>query len=336
MSVQIKTSIIGCGMISGTHVTAMRDAGAAVVGVYDRNYDAAMQFAESNGLKVYRTLEELLTDDTDLVAVCTPSGTHAELAVSILEAGKYAVVEKPIALNLSDCQTILDAEKRTGRFCAPISQLRFSEVYRQVKTSIEDGKFGKMILGSLSMKYYRSPDYFSGSWRGTKKMDGGGALMNQGIHGIDMLCGLLGYPVSINGYAATLYHDIEVEDTATASLVFPSGTLGTIDGSTAVSFAKPRRLELCGTRASVTIVEDILAASEGITLPCYSGSGYNSFRDPASISTVLHQNQYRNILDAAAGKDILYYTAEEAMRTVAVIKAIYESSETGNRVCLSL
>ena len=335
MSAQIRTSIIGCGMIAGTHVTAMRDAGAAVVGVYDRSYDAARQFAESCGLKAYRTLEELLADDTEITTVCTPSGTHAELAVAVMQSGKHAVVEKPMALTEADCRIILDTERSTGRFCAPISQLRFSEVYRQVRDAIHAGKFGKMILGTLSMKYYRSPEYFAGSWRGTRRMDGGGALMNQGIHGIDMLCGLLGYPVSITGHAATLLHDIEVEDTATASLLFPDGTLGIIDGSTAVTHSKPRRLELCGTLASVTIVEDTLASAEGITLSACSGSGYNSSGDPAAISTVLHQNQYRNILDTAAGQDRLVYTAAEAMRTIAVIHAIYESSRTGKSVCLS-
>ena len=334
MSENIKAALIGCGMIADTHLTALRNAGAAVIGVYDRNRDAAHAFAETHDLRVYETPESLLTGEAELVAVCTPSGTHASLAEDILKAGKYGAVEKPMALSVADCRRILETERRTGRFCAPISQLRFSEVYRQVKAAVDDGAFGKIVLGTLSMKYYRSPEYYAGSWRGTRKMDGGGALMNQGIHGIDMMCGLLGYPQSVSGYAATLVHDIEVEDIAVASLRFPGGTLGVIDGSTAITHAEPRRLELCGTRASVTLVEDRIQKAEGIPLPIGTASGCNSSSDPAAISTELHQNQYRNILDAIRGRDSLYYTARDAMQTIALINAIYEASRTGETIRL--
>ncbi|MBR4960486.1 MAG: Gfo/Idh/MocA family oxidoreductase [Clostridia bacterium] len=329
MSENKKAALIGCGMIADTHLTALQNAGADVIGVYDRNPGAAAAFAGARGLKVYDSLEDLLADETALVSVCTPSGTHGELAEAIMEKGKYAIVEKPMALTVPECRRIMETEQRTGRFCAPISQLRFSRVYREVKAALDEGQFGRMIVGLLSMKYYRAPSYYAGSWRGTVKMDGGGALMNQGIHGIDMMCGLLGYPVSVSGKTATLLHDIEVEDTAVASLVFPDGTLGVIDGSTAITHAKARRLELCGAKASVTIEEDAIRSAEGITLSCEEGSGYNSYSDPTAISTLLHENQFRNILAAAADEEALYYTSRDAMRTVAVITAVYESSKTG-------
>lgn len=335
MSGTKKAALIGCGMIADTHLTALLHAGADVVGVFDRNREAADAFAAARGMKSYDSLEALLSDDTALISVCTPSGTHADFAETILERGKYAIVEKPMALTVNECRRILEVEKKTGRFCAPISQLRFSNVYRQVKTALDAGQFGRMLLGLLSMKYYRSPSYYAGSWRGTKKMDGGGALMNQGIHGIDMMCGLLGYPVSVTGRCATLLHDIEVEDTAVANLVFPDGSLGVIDGSTAITHAKPRRLELCGTAASVTIVEDSIQQAEGISLLCTAGSGYNSFSDPTAISTLLHENQFRNILAAAADEEPLYYTSYDAMRTIAVITAVYESSQTGTGITLT-
>ena len=191
-----------------------------------------------------------------------------------------------------------------------------------------------MIMGLLSMKYYRAPSYYAGSWRGTKAMDGGGALMNQGIHGIDMMCGLLGYPISVSGHTATLLHDIEVEDTAVASLVFPNGTLGVIDGSTAVTHAKPRRWELCGTTASLTLEEDVIVHTDGIDLLSRTESGYKSFSDPTAISTDLHEYQFCNILAAIAGNEPLFYTSEEALKTVAVITAIYESSRTGKTISL--
>ena len=285
-------------------------------------------------MKAYNSMDELLSDDITVVSVCTPSGTHASLAETIMEHGKYAIVEKPMALTVEECARIIEVEKKTGRFCAPISQLRFSPVFRQVRTAIEEGRFGRMIMGLLSMKYYRAPSYYAGSWRGTKAMDGGGALMNQGIHGIDMMCGLLGYPISVSGHTATLLHDIEVEDTAVASLVFPNGTLGVIDGSTAVTHAKPRRLELCGTTASLTLEEDVIVHTDGIDLLSRTESGYKSFSDPTAISTDLHEYQFCNILAAIAGNEPLFYTSEEALKTVAVITAIYESSRTGKTISL--
>ncbi len=329
-----KAALIGCGMIADTHLTALLNAGADAVGVFDRNRERAADFAAKHGMRAYDSLDALLDDDIDIVSVCTPSGTHASLAETVMEHGKHAIVEKPMALTAAECQRIIGVEQKTGKFCAPISQLRFSPVYRQVKAAIDEGRFGRMILGLLSMKYYRAPSYYAGSWRGTVAMDGGGALMNQGIHGIDMMCGLLGYPTLVSGHAATLLHDIEVEDTAVANLVFPDGTLGVIDGSTAVTYAKPRRLELCGTRASVTIEEDAIIHAEGIELLCHTVSGYKSFSDPTAITTDLHEYQFRNILAAAAGEEPLYYTSREAMRTVDVIAAIYESSRTQNSISL--
>ena len=334
MSNKIKAALIGCGMIADTHLTALLNAGANVVGVYDANLDRAAGFAAARGMKAYNSMDELLSDDITVVSVCTPSGTHASLAETIMEHGKYAIVEKPMALTVEECARIIEVEKKTGRFCAPISQLRFSPVFRQVRTAIEEGRFGRMIMGLLSMKYYRAPSYYAGSWRGTKAMDGGGALMNQGIHGIDMMCGLLGYPISVSGHTATLLHDIEVEDTAVASLVFPNGTLGVIDGSTAVTHAKPRRLELCGTTASLTLEEDVIVHTDGIDLLSRTESGYKSFSDPTAISTDLHEYQFCNILAAIAGNEPLFYTSEEALKTVAVITAIYESSRTGKTISL--
>ena len=334
MSNKIKAALIGCGMIADTHLTALLNAGANVVGVYDANLDRAADFAAARGMKAYNSMDELLSDDITVVSVCTPSGTHASLAETIMEHGKYAIVEKPMALTVEECARIIEVEKKTGRFCAPISQLRFSPVFRQVRTAIEEGRFGRMIMGLLSMKYYRAPSYYAGSWRGTKAMDGGGALMNQGIHGIDMMCGLLGYPISVSGHTATLLHDIEVEDTAVASLVFPNGTLGVIDGSTAVTHAKPRRLELCGTTASLTLEEDVIVHTDGIDLLSRTESGYKSFSDPTAISTDLHEYQFCNILAAIAGNEPLFYTSEEALKTVAVITAIYESSHTGKTISL--
>lgn len=328
----MKGAIIGSGMIASTHVTAMRNSGIAVAGIYSLDQASAISFAQKNQIKVYQSMNELLADDIDLTAICTPSGTHCQLAIALMEAGKHAVVEKPIVLTKEDGIRILETEKKTGKFCAPISQFRFSDTYCNVKNAVESGDFGKILLSSLSMKYYRSPDYYAGSWRGIKAMDGGGALMNQGIHGIDLLCGLMGYPKQISGHVATLYHKIEVEDTAVASLVFPSGALGVIEAGTAITHSKPRHIEICGEYASVTIEEDVLISAEGIDLVGGTPTEIQSWRNPAAISADLHTAQYRNICAAIRGEEALSYCAVDAINAVNVILAIYESSETGKTI----
>jgi len=319
-------------MIANTHLTAMRNTGVDVVGIYSLDTATAQTFAQKNQIKVYPTMSELLADDIDFAAVCTPSGTHCQLAIDLMESGKHAVVEKPIVLTQQEGKRILEAEKKNRKFCAPISQLRFSDTYQVVKDAAVHGDFGRILLGSLSMKYYRSQEYYAGSWRGTKALDGGGALMNQGIHGIDILCGLMGYPTQVSGHIATLFHDIEVEDTAAASLVFPSGALGVIDAGTAIRYAKPRRLEVCGTDASIMIEEDVLVSSEGIGLTGGIPTSIQSWKNPSAISAELHTLQYRDICAAVRGEKTLAYTAADAVNTVNVILAIYESSETGKTI----
>ena len=319
-------------MIANTHLTAMRNTGVDVVGIYSLDTATAQTFAQKNQIKVYLTLNELLDDDIDFAAVCTPSGTHCKISVTLMEHGIHAVVEKPVVLTKEEGCLLLQTEKKTGCLCAPISQLRFSDTYQAVKDAVLHGDFGRILLGSLSMKYYRSQEYFAGSWRGTKAMDGGGALMNQGIHGIDLLCGLMGYPTQVSGHIATLFHDIEVEDTAAASLVFPSDALGVIDAGTAIRYAKPRRLELCGTDAGITIEEDVLVSSEGIDLTGGIPTSMQSWKNPSAFSAELHTLQYRDICAAVRGEKSLAYTATDAVNTVNVILAIYESSETGKTI----
>ena len=335
MNKPLKAAIIGSGMIAQTHLTAMRNVGIDVTGIYSLDTESAYQFSQKNKIHQYGTLAALLEDDLDLAAICTPSGTHAEIAIQLMEHHKHAVTEKPVVLTEEEGQMILEAEQRTGMFCAPISQFRFSDAYRTVKDAIDHGDFGTLLLASLSMKYYRSPEYYANSWHGTKAMDGGGALMNQGIHGLDMLCGLLGYPEKISGYAATRFHSIEVEDTAAASFVFPSGMLGVMDAGTAITHAKPRRLEICGSKASITIEEDNLILAEGIDLQCNNESKIRSWDVPSAIHTDLHTAQYRNIVGAILGTEPLYYTAKDAVNTVRVILSIYRSSETGETIHFS-
>ena len=329
----MKALIIGSGVAAQMHCKVLSQNGITIAGVCGRTLASAEALAHTYGACGYRNLSEALTQDLDFAVICTPNGTHAALAIQVMQAGKHVVVEKPLALTPEDCAAVLQTAKQTGRICAPISQMRFSDAYRNVKACLEDNRLGIPVMASLSMKYYRSPEYYAGTWKGTKAMDGG-ELMNQGIHGIDVMCGLLGKPTAVSGKVATRWHTIEAEDTAVAHLTFPGGMLGVIDSSTAVAKCKPRRLEICGSDGLLVMEEDRVVLAEGIPCATQEAGEYHGSGDPKDIGLELHRRNYHNILSAMEGAAPLAYTAEMAAETVRVISAIYESSRSGKTVYL--
>ena len=332
----IKVGLIGCGAISSFHYKAISMfEGAETIGVYDKNTDRAKAFAEEKGICVYETMEELLASDADVVTICTPSGLHAQLTIACLRAGKYVVVEKPIAITEEECQAVLDAEKETGRFCAPISQLRFYDDIRRAKELFDSGKLGKPVLCDLYMKYYRDESYYAGSWRGTKAMDGGGALMNQGIHGIDVMRFIAGDISVISGKVRTQVHNIEVEDTAVASVVFKNGAIGIIEGTTSVRPGYPRRMEFHFEKGSILIEENAIVSIESPELSFKAEEKpINAASDPLNIPIEGHRRQYENIFAAVRGEEPLFYTAKDGAESVRTILAIYRSSEENKEMLL--
>lgn len=327
----MKAIIIGGGAAAEIHVEVLSQLGIELACVCDKNLAAAKALAERFSAKATDDMDAALLWDADFCVICTPSGTHPELAVKALNAGKNVIVEKPLGLSVSDCDRVIAAQNASGKICAPISQLRFSEAYRSVKKCLSEGALGKIVMASLSMKYYRSPEYYRGSWKGTKALDGG-ELFNQGIHGLDIMCGLLGKPVSVTGRVCTRFHSIEAEDTAVATVQFADGTLAAVDSSTAVGCAKPRRFEICGTDGMLVMEEDRIVLVEGAALKTSGESLYNGSRDPGNIGTDLHRRIYENIISAFRGETALEYTVADAARTVRLICGIYESSETGRAV----
>lgn len=326
-----KIALIGCGAISVAHCTVIHELAdiATLIGVYDTNLARAQTFAQENNIDaVYESMDTLLTSDADVVAICTPSGLHASLAMQCMKAGKHVVVEKPIALTKTDCDAILQTEKETGKSCAPISQLRFSDGMRRAKEIIDSGVLGKPVLCDLYMKYYRDATYYANSWRGTVAMDGGGALMNQGIHGIDLMHFLLGDIAQINGTVRTLIHNIEVEDTAVATVVFKSGALGVIEGTTSVRPSAPRRFELHFEKGSIVIEEDHILSCDAPDFSVQTRiEKFDSSTNPMNISYAYHKQQYANILAAIKGEEPLLYTAKQAAQSVNTILSIYRSSK---------
>lgn len=329
----MKALIIGGGVAAEIHCKVLDALKVDIFGICDVRLAAAQALAEPFHARAFDDVDAALAEDFDFAVICTPSGTHPQLAIQSMRAGKNVVVEKPLALTPWDCDAVLQTARQTGRLCAPISQLRFSPMYKKVKECLDKKELGTLVMASLSMKYFRSREYYAGTWKGTKRMDGG-ELMNQGIHGIDIMCGLLGVPTSVSGKVTTRYHEIEAEDTAVAHLTFPSGMLGAIDSSTAVSHSKPRRFEICGNDGLIVVEEDRIVLAEGVMLEKEEFGEYRGSFDPRDIGLNLHSLIYQNILAAMEGKAPLEYTAEDAANTVRVICAIYESSETGRTIDL--
>ena len=252
--------IIGLGMIAEFHVKAIENIpGAKFVGGYNRTFEKAKAFCAACGGTPFATAEDLFADPAiDIVVIATPSGMHLDYAVQAAEAGKHIIVEKPLEVTTARCDRILSAAaKNIVRVCT-IFPSRFHASSQLIKRVIEQGRLGRIVLADAQIKWYRSQAYYdSGAWRGTWEYDGGGALMNQGIHAIDLLQWFMGDVTEVSGYTATLAHErIEVEDTAVATLKFANGALGVIEGTTGAYPGFLKRLEICGSKGSVVMEEE--------------------------------------------------------------------------------
>jgi UDP-N-acetyl-2-amino-2-deoxyglucuronate dehydrogenase len=261
---RLRFGIAGCGGIGPTHVAALGQIAAAdVVAVADPIADRAAKVEKQFGVeKVYGDIAELLADsNVDAVCICTPSGMHGDHAVAAMEAGKHVVVEKPMEVTLEACDRMLAAQRATGRTMAVISQHRFDPATIEVRRMIDSGLLGKLVLVTADVKWWRTQGYYDeGDWRGTFALDGGGAVMNQGIHTVDLLLHLAGDVSTVSALVATAAHErIEVEDAAAATIRFKSGAVGSFVASTAAFDGLPVRIDLFGTEGACSIEGDRLA-----------------------------------------------------------------------------
>ena len=334
--------IIGCGMISRLHADALRETpGAELRGVYDPVPGRAETFSLEKGGKPHGSLEELLKDPSiDAVCICTPSGTHAGLTIQAAKAGKHVVVEKPMAITLGQLQQVEKACRENSVLLCCISQLRFTRDYRILREAVAEGKLGKLVCGDVYMKYYREPSYYAGSsWRGTLAMDGGGALMNQGIHGVDLLQSIMGPVRSVFARSRTLFHQIEAEDTLSAVLEYENGALGVIQATTSACPGYSRRLEVNGTLGGVTLTEDQITSWDLADPPEYLlqpvESGVRTASDPTALNVECHAAQLSDMVRAIHTGTSPLVDLNEGRKAVEIILAIYRSAQTGRPVELS-
>lgn len=343
-----KFGIVGLGLIADFHGRAIEAMDGAVVhSCMSRSKEKAEAFSDKFGCKAYTNLPDMLNGtDLDIVTVCTPSGAHMEPSLEIIEAGKHLIVEKPLEITLHRCDRILSAAQRKGVRVSTIFPSRFHEASVVVKDAVDRNRFGKLILGDAYIKWFRTQEYYNqGAWHGTKSLDGGGALMNQSIHAIDLLQWFMGPVESVQAYTDTRGHErIEVEDVAAAVLKFKNGALGVIEGSTAVYPGYLKKIEISGTDGSIVLEESDLKAwnfkeetaedesiRERFSSKTNSGGGAS---DPAAISFKPHQWQFENFirsLDSGQPGDV---EGDEGRKAVEIILAIYESAEKGREVFL--
>lgn len=335
---KIRIVVIGCGLISKFHMDAIQENPAAeLAGVYDTIAEAAQQAAQAQNTCPYHKLEDIWADETvDAVCICTPSGTHGPIALDAIAHNKHVLIEKPMALTREECDRIVSEATRKQRIVGVVSQLRFSPAIQQAKQAVEAGLLGKLISVELNMKYYRAPAYFSGStWRGTKAMDGGGALMNQGIHGVDLLQYIAGMPTAVFAQHRTLLHDIEVEDTLHSVLMYENGALGTLIATTSVYPGFSRELTLCGENGTIILEEDSIKywnLKDGTPQPESRKTSIQGTSDPGNIGSIGHVKQLANFVNAILGQETIFIDAAEGCKPLNIIWSIYQSAEENSIV----
>jgi UDP-N-acetyl-2-amino-2-deoxyglucuronate dehydrogenase len=344
-------AIVGCGMIARFHALALAEVpDARLVALVSRNRANADRLNAALGLRcdTFTDLAPVLARrDVDIVIITTPSGAHLEPALAAAEAGKHVVVEKPLEITLERCDRIIAACERHGVKLCTIFPSRFHDANRAVKAAVDAGRFGRLTLGETTCKWWRPQSYYDeGGWKGTQALDGGGALMNQAIHNVDLLLWMMGPATHVTGFTATLAHErIEVEDTAVACLRFAGGALGVIQATTSVFPGLPKTIAIHGDRGTAVIEqEDVLrweftpetaedqAIRERFAVKMGASGGSSN---PAAISHQGHARQLADFVEALATGRPPLVDGKEGRRAVEVILAVYRSAATGRTVELN-
>lgn len=339
--------LIGTGMIAAYHAQAIRHTtGAQLVGVMSRSAENVRAFAATHSIPFATTeLSALLArPDIDVVCITTPSGAHLEPALAAIRAGKHVVIEKPLEITTTRADQIIDAATAAGVTLAPIFQARFGAGAQAVKTAMTAGRLGRLVLASAAIKWHRSAAYYSG-WKGTLTLDGGGTLINQSIHGLDLLQWFAGLPTEVFAWKTRRVHTgIEAEDTACASLRFADGALGTAEATTAAWPGWARRIELCGETGSICLEDDRIvrwefAKTEPDDERLRTGSANHALGSgagaPNAISYEGHRRQIQDLIDALREGRSPAIDGREARKAVAFVRALYESAESGQPVTLT-
>ncbi|KAA5544061.1 Gfo/Idh/MocA family protein [Adhaeribacter rhizoryzae] len=329
--------IVGAGMIANFHAKAIQSLpNANLAGICSDVPEQTRLVAEKYNCKAFGSNEEMLSSpDIDIVTIATPSGVHMEPAIMAAQYGKHTIVEKPVEITLDRIDQMIAAHKAAGTQLGAVFNFRFNDAVQLLKQTVEAGRFGKISHASVQVPWWRKPEYYAGSWRGTWKMDGGGALMNQSIHMVDMLQYLMGPLASLQAYTATIAHEIEVEDTATAVVQFKNNALGAIYGSTASFPGQLRRIEITGTKGTAVLVENSFSVwdfadqteEDNAVLTRFQNETTGGASDPSAIPFEPHAKNFAAFIAALDENRPFEIDGTEARKAVEIILAVYQSAK---------
>ncbi|MEH7379251.1 Gfo/Idh/MocA family oxidoreductase [Bacillus sp. JJ1533] len=341
MSKTVKIGVVGSGSIANTHIKSIKQVpNAELVAIYSRNKETVQNLADTYHIKAYTDYQDFLMNaGIDMVAIVTPSGTHAELGMAAAKAGKHVVVEKPIDITIEKTNQLIESCNQANVTLSCIFQHRFDEAIQDVKKVLNEGEFGQLNFGAARTTIYRSQEYYdSGAWRGTWELDGGGALINQSIHYIDLLLYMMGPVDEVYAYTATRAHErIEVEDIAVATVKFKSSALGLIEGNTTAYPGFSTTLDIFGTNGSVIIENDNVKEwkfKSGLEYEKKQDQIANDVSSNAVKSNESFVKQYTDVVQAILENRKPLVSGEEAKKSLELILAIYQSAREGRPVKL--
>lgn len=329
--------IIGGGGISDTHARAASEIPDVEIAVfYGNNYEKTSKLSRTYGGAVYREFAEFLDHrPLDLVIIGSPSALHAEQGIAAARQGLHVLTEKPIDVTTAQADALIGECERAGVSLGVCFQDRVAPEIVRLKQVIDEGRLGKPILVNGYVKWYRPPEYYHVSrWRGRRALNGGGALMNQGVHTVDLLLWLMGDVERVYARAVTALHDIEVEDTVVATLEFRNGAIGMLEAGTSIYPGYQRRVELTGTEGTIIMEHDRIVAADlrtpDPTLISPGAGDRNASGSSAIVSDVGgHRRLLEDFLLAIETNSLPVCDGREGRRSVALIEAVYESSQTG-------
>ena len=331
-------AILGTGMVADYHrqaIEANADRGARLRAVGHHNPNRFEEIGEHFGVPCVNEELLLANPGVDVICICTPSGQHATQAIAAARAGKHVIVEKPMALSLSDADAMISECARAGVRLGVALQRRAEPLFRRIYQAINSGDLGDLALGVVTMPYHRPQAYFAqADWRGTWALDGGGVLMNQGIHLVDLLVWYFGDPVDVRAYAATLHRDIEVEDTLSATLRFANNALATITAATTVEPGFPHRFEIYGTNGAIQVEgESVLrwqladASKSTVQAPEISAAAdAGAAGDPRGIATSGHIAIFRDFIEALCSDRAPKIDGGQGRRSLSAVLSVYRAA----------
>ena len=336
--------IIGGGNISDTHARAAAAIpGVRVVACYGSNRERTARLAERHDATVYDDLDAFLGHrPMDVVAIGSPSGLHAEQGIKAARRGLHVLSEKPLDITTERADALIDACRAAGVKLGVFFQDRLRPAIIDIKRMLDEGELGSPVMISGRVKWYRPPEYYSGSkWRGTWTLDGGGALMNQAIHTVDLVQWLFGPVARVSAAVATRVHNIEVEDTAVAVIEFASGALGSIEAATSLFPGYPRRLEVTGSKGTVILEDDRIVRADlqsNAGKPAIAAAAVpppENVASPVVSDASAHQRVIEDFIRAIRNNTVPSCDGREGRRSVQLVEAIYAAARSGQPVVVS-